>query len=128
MDHALSARHTVTARSTAARMDKRLGEGRRSSARAEHLPTHVRWLASQMLSTGLATLEWIADQVGHTSTAMIFRHYAKWISQDRPDVVGLLNQALRLNCEHKKGASEAPSFCLRFPSVSKTFPCEGRLG
>ena len=53
--------------------------------------------ASQMLSSGLATPEWIADQMGHTSTAMIFRHYAKWISQDGPDVVGLLNQALRLS-------------------------------
>lgn len=53
--------------------------------------------ASQMLSSGLATPEWIADQMGHTSTAMTFRHYAKWISQDGPDVVGLLNQALGLN-------------------------------
>lgn len=53
--------------------------------------------ASQMLSSGLATPEWIADQMGHTSTAMIFRHYAKWISKDGPDVVGLLNQALSLN-------------------------------
>lgn len=52
--------------------------------------------ASQMLSSGIATPEWIADQMGHTSTAMIFRHYAKWISTDGPDVVGLLNQALKL--------------------------------
>jgi len=52
--------------------------------------------ASQMLSSGIATPEWIADQMGHTSTAMIFRHYAKWISTDVPDVVGLLNQALKL--------------------------------
>ncbi|MFJ9993163.1 site-specific integrase [Pseudomonas putida] len=53
--------------------------------------------ASQMLSSGIATPEWIADQMGHTSTAMIFKHYAKWISEDGPDVVGLLNQALRLS-------------------------------
>jgi integrase len=33
--------------------------------------------ASQMLSSGIATPEWIADQMGHTSTAMIFKHYAK---------------------------------------------------
>lgn len=52
--------------------------------------------ASQMLSSGIATPEWIADQMGHTSTAMFFRHYAKWISTDGPDVVGLLNQALKL--------------------------------
>lgn len=53
--------------------------------------------ASQMLTSGIATPEWIADQMGHTSTAMIFKHYAKWISEDGPDVVGLLNQALRLS-------------------------------
>lgn len=53
--------------------------------------------ASQMLSSGIATPEWIADQMGHTSTAMVFRHYAKWISKDGPDIVGLLNQALKLN-------------------------------
>lgn len=52
--------------------------------------------ASQMLSSGVATPEWIADQMGHTSTAMIFKHYAKWISKDGPDIVGLLNQALKL--------------------------------
>ncbi|ADR59487.1 Int [Pseudomonas putida BIRD-1] len=40
--------------------------------------------------------EWIADQMGYTLTAMIFKHYAKWISEDGPDAVGLLNQALRL--------------------------------
>ncbi|EPK5166145.1 Arm DNA-binding domain-containing protein [Pseudomonas aeruginosa] len=53
--------------------------------------------ASQMLSSGIATPEWIADQMGHTSTAMIFKHYAKWISKDGPDIVGLLNQALKLS-------------------------------
>lgn len=52
--------------------------------------------ASQMLSSGIATPEWIADQMGHTSTAMVFKHYAKWISKDGPDIVGLLNQALKL--------------------------------
>lgn len=53
--------------------------------------------ASQMLSSGLAAPEWIADQMGHTSTAMVFRHYAKWISEDGPDVVGGLNRALGLD-------------------------------
>lgn len=52
--------------------------------------------ASQMLSSGIATPEWIADQMGHSSTAMVFKHYAKWINEDGPDVVGLLNQALHL--------------------------------
>ena len=49
-----------------------------------------------MLSSGLATPEWIADQLGHTSTAMIFKHYAKFIRQDGPDVVGMLNKSLGL--------------------------------
>lgn len=53
--------------------------------------------ASQMLTSGIATPEWIADQMGHTSTAMIFKHYATWISKDGPDFVGLLNQALKLS-------------------------------
>lgn len=54
-------------------------------------------LASQMLSSGIATPEWIADQMEHTSTAMIFKHYAKWICEDGPDVVGRLNQTLGLS-------------------------------
>ncbi|CAM3681535.1 putative lambdoid prophage Rac integrase [Pseudomonas reidholzensis] len=53
--------------------------------------------ASQMLSSGIATPERIADQMGHTSTAMIFKHYAKWTSEDGPDVVSLLNRALKLS-------------------------------
>jgi len=52
--------------------------------------------ASQMLTSGLATPEWIAEQMGHTSTAMIFKHYATWISGDGPDFVGILNKALNL--------------------------------
>jgi integrase len=41
--------------------------------------------------------EWIADQLGHTSTAMVFKHYAKFISKDGSDIVGLLNRALSLS-------------------------------
>ncbi|MGA4636594.1 hypothetical protein ACPA5B_22220 [Pseudomonas solani] len=39
----------------------------------------------------------LPNQMGHTSTAMIFKHYAKWISKDDPDFVTLLNQALHLS-------------------------------
>jgi integrase len=53
--------------------------------------------ASQMLSSGISPPEWIADQMGHTSTAMIFKHYAKWISKDGPDYPSLINQALNLS-------------------------------
>lgn len=52
--------------------------------------------ASQMLSTGVVPLDWIADQMGHTSTAMIWRHYGKWINQDGPDMISLLEHALKL--------------------------------
>ncbi|WP_434771124.1 Arm DNA-binding domain-containing protein [Pseudomonas entomophila] len=50
--------------------------------------------ASQMLSTGAVPLDWIADQMGHTSTAMIWKHYGRWIHQDGPDMVGMLEHAL----------------------------------
>lgn len=52
--------------------------------------------ASQALSTGVVPLDWIADQMGHTSTAMIWKHYGKWIHQDGPDMVGMLEHALKL--------------------------------
>ena len=56
----------------------------------------VRCTAAASLSFEYSyTLQMISDR--HlASTAMIFKHYAKWISEDGPDVVGLLNQALRL--------------------------------
>src|SRR5690606_14786278 len=52
--------------------------------------------ASQLLSTGAVPLEWIADQMGHTSTDMIRKHYGKWISEDGPDFVSILEHALQL--------------------------------
>lgn len=52
--------------------------------------------ASQLLSTGAVPLDWIADQMGHTSTAMIQRHYGTWINQDGPDMIGMLEHALKL--------------------------------
>ncbi|WP_373273680.1 tyrosine-type recombinase/integrase [Pseudomonas taiwanensis] len=52
--------------------------------------------ASQILSSSVASPEWIADQLGHSSTAMVFKHYAKFISKDGPDIVGMLNRALDL--------------------------------
>jgi len=55
--------------------------------------------ASQMLSTGAVPLDWIADQMGHTSTAMIWKHYGRWIHQDGPDMVGMLEHALRFEDE-----------------------------
>lgn len=48
-------------------------------------PSHLRHTyASQSLSSGISK-EWIAKQLGHTSTAMVSKHYAKWIQSDMPD-------------------------------------------
>lgn len=52
--------------------------------------------ASQLLTTGVASVEWIAEQVGHTSVNMIRQHYGTWINEDGPDVVGMLEVALKL--------------------------------
>lgn len=40
--------------------------------------------ASQMLTRGV-NLAWIAAQLGHESTAMLFKHYGKYIQKDAPD-------------------------------------------
>lgn len=50
--------------------------------------------ASQLLTSGAVNVEWLADQMGHTSTAMIWRHYGKWIKEDAPDRVSIINDAL----------------------------------
>lgn len=40
---------------------------------------------SQMLTKGLAE-RWIADQMGHTSTEMLQKHYGKWMKAEIPDM------------------------------------------
>lgn len=52
--------------------------------------------ASQMLSSGEVTADWVADQLGHTTTAMVFKHYGKWINEDAKDFTGRLNAKLGL--------------------------------
>ncbi|MNF09535.1 Phage integrase family protein [compost metagenome] len=52
--------------------------------------------ASQMLTSGVVPIDWIAAQMGHTSTAMILRHYGKWINQDAMDITGIIEQQLKL--------------------------------
>ncbi|MDM1022105.1 DUF3596 domain-containing protein [Acinetobacter sp. VNK23] len=47
--------------------------------------------ASQLLSSGQVPPEWIADQLGHTDTTMIYRHYGKLISEDMPDYLSRIN-------------------------------------
>ena len=49
--------------------------------------------ASQMLTAGMPK-EWIARQMGHTSTRMIERHYGKWIREDAPDMAAIASARL----------------------------------
>ena len=53
--------------------------------------------ASQLLTTGIASIDWIAEQMGHTNGNMIRQHYGTWINEDGPDVVGMLQLALKLS-------------------------------
>ena len=56
-------------------------------------PNHARHtFASQLLSTGVISKDWIAKQMGHTSTKMLDEHYAKWISEDAPPMAMLVNK------------------------------------
>lgn len=50
--------------------------------------------ASQVLSTGAVSAEWLANQLGHVNTDMIHRHYAKFIPQDAKHIIISLDQAL----------------------------------
>ncbi|WP_458379180.1 Arm DNA-binding domain-containing protein [Pseudomonas chlororaphis] len=52
--------------------------------------------ASQLLTTGVASIDWIAEQMGHTNGNMIRQHYGTWINEDGPDVIGMLEHALSL--------------------------------
>jgi integrase len=47
--------------------------------------------ASQSLTAGISK-EWIARQMGHTSTAMIDIHYGRWMSQDAPNNLVLVSK------------------------------------
>lgn len=52
--------------------------------------------ASQLLTTGVVTAEWLANQLGHGSTQMIHKHYGKFIRTDAPDHIAKLNSHLAL--------------------------------
>lgn len=52
--------------------------------------------ASQLLSTGVAPIQWVAEQMGHTSPAMIYKHYGRWINEDGPNINALIEAALKL--------------------------------
>ncbi|WP_282389611.1 DUF3596 domain-containing protein [Pseudomonas sp. PS01296] len=61
--------------------------------------------ASQLLTTGVASVDWIAEQMGHTSANMIRQHYGMWINEDGPDVIGMLQHALGIQ---PPGGEKAP--------------------
>ena len=52
--------------------------------------------ASQLLTTGVVSIDWIAEQMGHTNGNMIRQNYGTWINEDGPYVVGMLGIALSL--------------------------------
>lgn len=50
--------------------------------------------ASQVLSTGAVSAEWLANQLGHANTDMIHKHYAKFIPSDSRHIIENLSNAL----------------------------------
>ncbi len=42
--------------------------------------------ASRLLSCGRYPEKWIAEYLGHTSTAMLHKHYGRWIGEDHPNL------------------------------------------
>ena len=58
-------------------------------------PNHCRHsFASQLLTLGVSK-EWIAYQLGHSSTKMIEQHYGKWITEDAPPMAKMVSEMLK---------------------------------
>lgn len=49
--------------------------------------------ASRLLTVGVST-DWLAIQMGHTSTKMIEKYYRKWIVENRPDMASHVSKLL----------------------------------
>lgn len=49
--------------------------------------------ASQCLTAGISKV-WIAKQLGHNSTHMVDKHYARWMQSDAPDNAGKFVEAI----------------------------------
>lgn len=62
--------------------------------------------ASQMLSIEMP-LEWVAKQLGHSSTAMLHKHYSKWIKADAYDMVARANKRLNFSGRGKSGKKKS---------------------
>ena len=52
--------------------------------------------ASQLLTSGQVPPEWIAEQLGHSDTSMIYKHYGKLIAEDMPDYITKLNNYIMM--------------------------------
>lgn len=50
--------------------------------------------ASQVLSSGAVSAEWLANQLGHGNTEMIHKHYGKFIPKDASHMIDRLARAL----------------------------------
>ena len=58
-------------------------------------PNHCRHtFASKMLTIGMPK-QWVAKQMGHTSTTMIDKHYGRWISEDAPFMAQMASDRLK---------------------------------
>ena len=40
----------------------------------------------------MISMDWIAQQRGHTSTKTLDDHYAKWIPENAPPMAGMVNK------------------------------------
>jgi len=57
--------------------------------------------ASQLITAGINE-RWIAKQMGHTSIAMLEKHYGKWMSEEIPDMAKRVSKTLKNN-ENRSG-------------------------
>jgi len=58
-------------------------------------PNHARHtFASQLLSTGMISKDWIALQMNHSCTKMLDDHYAKWIPEDALPMADMVNKIM----------------------------------
>lgn len=87
--------------------------------------------ASQCLTAGI-NKDWIARQMGHSSTKMIDLHYGRWIKADAPDCANVLSQHLA-NVYHKDiqqpelNVSEAAVIPPELMAVMKTLQSQPEL-
>ena len=66
----------------------------RSDIRYRPLNNGRHTYASQVLSTGAISAEWLANQLGHANTEMIHKHYGKFIPEDSRHIINILSNAL----------------------------------